>query len=193
VKKHALFIIAIFLLTLDSYAQAPAVPPAPVAAPAAPVVPSAQEALPPDVSLPAEAVAVPPQPPEMTDPLLEGFFEDIQYNPTDRRDPFLPYMSPTFKMAQAPQIPLEPLQRFALSELKLIGIIWDVGMPKALIVDPTGKSHIIAENTKMGNGLGYVAAIREGEIIVVEQQSSPEGKKTFETKILKLSSIKGTP
>lgn len=139
----------------------------------------------------APAVPVAPISPEMTDPLLEGFFEDVGYVPTDKRDPFLPYQSPTFKLAQAEQAPLEPLQKFALNELKLIGIIWDVGKPKALIEDPGGKSHIIIENTKMGNGMGYVAAIREGEIIVVEQLMNAEGKKSFLTKILKLSSIKG--
>ena len=143
---------------------------------------------------PTEATApVAPLPAEMTDPLLEGFFEDVGYTSTDKRDPFLPYMSEALRLSQGPSVPLEPLQRFALAELKLVGIIWDVGTPKALIEDPTGKSHIIIENTKMGQELGYVAAIREGEIIVVEQLINPEGKKTFQTKVLKLSAIAGAP
>lgn len=128
-----------------------------------------------------------PLPPEMMDPLLEGFFEDVGYNPTDRRDPFLPYLTPSQRLTQGPQVILEPLQKFALAQLKLVGIIWDVGTPKALIQDPTGTSHIIVENTKLGQEMGYVAAIREGEIIVVEQQISSEGKKSFQTKVIKLA------
>lgn len=129
-------------------------------------------------------------PVEIVDPFLEGFFEDTGYNPTGRRDPFVPYLSTTIKVGQAQDVPLEPLQKFALSELKLVGIIWDVGKPKALMVDPGGRSHIIIENTKLGQEMGYVAAIREGEIIVVEQLMNAEGRKIFQTKVLKLSSAK---
>lgn len=163
--------------------------PAPVAPPAATDTAPLQEVMP-DGATQTVAPDAPNLPPEMSDPLLEGFFEDIGYSPTDRRDPFLPYLNAAQRMAQGPEIPLEPLQKFALNQLKLIGIIWDVGKPKALIEDPGGRSHIIVENTKLGQELGYVAAIREGEIIVVEQSMNPEGKKLFQTKVLKLSSLK---
>ncbi len=128
---------------------------------------------------------VPVQAPE--DPMFKDFFEDIGYTSVDKRDPFLPYLSPAQRLSQSPDVPLEPLQRFALSQLKLVGIIWDVGVPKALIQDPSGKSHIILENTKMGEQMGYVAAIREGEVIVVEQLLDQEGRKSFQTKVLKLT------
>src|SRR5690606_25012264 len=124
---------------------------------------------------PQDPNAVPSQNVVPTDPQFEGFFEDIGYNPTDRRDPFVPYINPELKLTLAQDVPLEPLQKVALGELKLIGIIWDVGRPKALVVDPAGKSHIIIENSKIGTERGYVAAIREGEVIVVEPLISPEG------------------
>lgn len=191
--KVALFILLFSLIITDrnSYAQNTQLPAA--AAEAAPANnldnPTSDEMNAP-TEVPVQAVVPPVLPPEMTDPLLEGFFEDSSYNPVDKRDPFLPYLNPAFKLAQVPQSSLEPLQKFALAELKLVGIIWDVGTPKALIADPSGKSHIILENTKMGNGMGYVAAIREGEIIVVEPQVSPDGRKSFQTKILKMTSAK---
>lgn len=121
--------------------------------------------------------------------ILEGFFEDINYSPTDKRDPFLPYLTMTkIKVVNAtPDSPLEPLQQFALDQLKIIGIIWDVGKPKALVSDPAGKSYIVTENTKVGRDFGYVAAIREGEVIVVEQVQDGQGNKSYQTKILKLS------
>lgn len=194
-KKFALLgIITISMLGigLKSLGQNPTEPPVDDMQVAPEEIDPSQEGQSPpavDPNAPA-AVQTAPLPPEMVDPFLEGFFEDIGYNPTDRRDPFLPYLSPTMKMAQAPDIPLEPLQKFALSQLKLVGIIWDVGKPKALIEDPGGRSHIILENTKLGQEMGYVAAIREGEIIVVEQLMNAEGRKTFQTKVLKLSSAK---
>lgn len=167
--------------------------------PQAPIVPPPLDDMPlesePELPQPpasvTEGATTTPMSPEMMDPFLEGFFEDVGYAPTDRRDPFLPYLSPTMKLTQAPDVPLEPLQKFALTQLKLVGIIWDVGRPKALVEYPSGRSHIIIENTKVGQEMGYVAAIREGEIIVVEQLVNAEGRKSFQTKILKLSSTKG--
>lgn len=125
---------------------------------------------------------------KMGDPLLEGFFEDLQYDPADKRDPFLPYFATAKTRLTMEQTgPQEPLQKFALGELKVIGIIWDVGRPKALVSDPGGKSYIITENSKVGKEFGYVAAIREGEVIVVEPIMDAEGKRGYQTKVLKLT------
>ena len=158
-------------------------------------VPPMDQPIPVPTEIPLEA-QLPTQPAVMTDPLLEGFFEDVQYNPTDKRDPFLPYLTAPGLTKQAggggvprpvaPTGPLEPLQAFAVAQLSVVGIIWDVGRPRALIVDPTGKSHIIGENAKVGQNSGYVAAIREGEIIVVEELYDQEGRKSFQTQILRL-------
>lgn len=131
--------------------------------------------------------------PQGFDPALEGFFEDINYTPQDKRDPFLPFLLlQKIKIVnERQQTTLEPLQEFALNELKVIGIIWDVGKPKALIVDPKGKSHIITESSKLGKDFGYVAAIREGEVIVIEEQVDTNARRTFVTKILKMSNSAG--
>lgn len=198
-KKFTLLIsLALLIMATELWAQNPA-PQNPIQNPIPPPaqVPAPQGAaedfqIPEDAQQTDQTVQPPkvvnPLPPEMMDPLLEGFFEDVGYNPTDRRDPFLPYLTPSQRLSQGPDVILEPLQKFALIQLKLIGIIWDVGKPKALVQDPAGVSHIIIENTKIGSEMGYVAAIREGEVIVVEQQISSEGKKSFQTKIMKLSS-----
>ena len=168
----------------------------PQAAPVPPSTPTVQtpeasttEQAAPGATTQAQTQAPAPTNPELNDPLLEGFFEDLQYSPADKRDPYLPYfVTLKQKLAQnIPSAPLEPLQAYALSELKIVGIIWDVGRPKALVLDPSGKSHIVVENTKLGKDYGYVAAIREGEIIVVEPIQDAEGKKGYQTKVLKLS------
>lgn len=125
--------------------------------------------------------------------ILDGFFEDVSYSPQDKRDPFYPFMTlnKVKVISQKNDVPLEPLQRFTLEELKIIGIIWDVGKPKALVQDPQGKSYIVVENTKMGKEMGYIAAIREGEVIVVEEYADQQGNKSFQTKILKLAKNSG--
>lgn len=131
--------------------------------------------------------------PQGFDPALEGFFEDLNYTPQDKRDPFLPFLVlQKIKIVNEKQeTTLEPLQEFALNELKVVGIIWDVGKPKALVVDPKGKSHIITESSKLGKDFGYVAAIREGEVIVIEEQFDTNSRRTFVTKILKISNSAG--
>lgn len=114
---------------------------------------------------------------------LEGFFEEYEYDPTDKRDPFLAY----HEAPDAPQnIVLEPLQKFSLSSLQLVGIIWHVKQPKALFVDSEKRSHVVFENSKIGNNNGYVAAIREGEVVIVESRRDTDGRIQYETQVLKL-------
>lgn len=131
--------------------------------------------------------------PQGFDPALEGFFENFEYDPHDQRDPFLPFLVlQRIKIVNEREAEvLEPLQAFALSELQVVGIIWDVGKPKALVVDPKGKSYIIEENAKIGKDFGYVAAIREGEVIIIEEQLDGNANKSFVTKILKIQAGDG--
>jgi type IV pilus assembly protein PilP len=83
---------------------------------------------------------------------------------------------------QGPQL---PLQRFDLEQLRVIGIIWDVNNPKAMIIDPTGRGHIVAPKSRIGRNNGYILEIREGEIIVTEPLSK-EGKITYLTRVIKI-------
>ncbi len=112
---------------------------------------------------------------------VEGGFQNrgevYVYDPTGRRDPFKPYS--IYKNVPQPQttdqgsnkvveIPLDPLQRYDLPQFKVIGIIWNTGRPRAMIIDPSGKVHMVSKLQKLGRNNGYIAAIREGEIVVVE-------------------------
>lgn len=100
--------------------------------------------------------------------VFSGLMDAFEYDPRGRRDPF----SQPFVGRPLPQGavhgPLLPLQKFELRELRLTGILWDVREPKAMIKDPQGNTHIVVPNSKIGPRNGYVASIREGEIIVVE-------------------------
>jgi len=115
---------------------------------------------------------------------LSDIIEDYNYNARDKRDPFQPFEHP--KGVGGIVGPLWPLQAFDLDQLHLVGIIWDVKSPKAMITDPTGKGYVVRVNERIGRNNGYIARIREGEIVVVESITNLEGKLSYTTKLLKL-------
>jgi len=127
-----------------------------------------------------------PEPAATPANLLANIIEDYNYDPKGKRDPFEPF-SAVPKGAATAEGPMFPLQKFDLSQLKLIGIIWDNHNPKAMILDPNGKGYIIRTNERVGRNNGYVARIREGEIVVVESFTGNDGKTSYQTKLVKLS------
>ncbi|MBX3035024.1 MAG: pilus assembly protein PilP [Bdellovibrionaceae bacterium] len=111
--------------------------------------------------------------------------EPYIYDPAGRRDPFRPYrmVRTSDEKKAAGEVAIEPLQKYDLDQLTLIGILWDVRQPRALIRDSDNNFHTIVKNTKLGRYNGYVAAIREGEIVVVESIEE-DGKPLRRTKIM---------
>lgn len=98
--------------------------------------------------------------------LLQDSFE---YNPQGKRDPFMPYEAPTAILDSAKPIgPVKPLQKFSVEQLKVQGIIWGVEDPIAMVEAPNKKIYYVREREKIGNNNGYVAQIREGELVIVE-------------------------
>lgn len=119
--------------------------------------------------------------------VLSGFMEPFEYKPEGRKDPF---SVPSVEKPLPPGSfhgPTLPLQKFRLDELALTGIIWDVVRPRAMLRDPTGKIHVVGLNAKLGNQNGYVAVIREGEIVVIETFEE-EGKLFSAARVVKLAS-----
>jgi Tfp pilus assembly protein PilP len=117
--------------------------------------------------------------------ILDSIIEDFNYEVAGRRDPFLPYTAPRPVNMEEEEEVVSPLQRFDLDQLTLVGIIWDVRKPKAMFLDPQGKGYIVNKLDKMGRQRGYVAEIREGEVIVLERFVG-EGRSSFQTKTFRL-------
>lgn len=174
--------ICLLFVGLTVYSQVPGAPPIP---------PAVQPGQPAQPSQPGQPHSNDPTKPSndpnlknSNDPLT-GLLDPFDYQPRGRRDPF---MRPTVDKPVAEGVyhgPFLPLQGFNLSDLKLTAIIWDVSHPKAMIIDPDSKVHIVGPNTKIGKNNGYIAAIREGEIVVVET-TEEEGHLISSTKILRL-------
>ena len=65
---------------------------------------------------------------------------------------------------------IEPIKRWPAKEYLLVGIIWDVKNPKALIKDLQGRVHVIKQRDRLGNKEGIVTLIKEGAITVTEKK-----------------------
>jgi type IV pilus assembly protein PilP len=124
----------------------------------------------------------------LTDELfLQGMMDAFEYDPRGRRDPFVqPVLDRPVPMG-AKHGPFLALQRFDINTLKLVGIIWDVKRPRAMITDPGGKIHIVGPNAKIGPRNGYIAVIREGEIVVVETVEGEGGRLASSAQVIKLA------
>lgn len=157
---------------MEEGAAAGAIPPPPKGAPTGPAVQGTDQG---NVPVPT---AVNPE-----------FAGDDQYNyePNGRRDPFKPYM--TYRTAPGGPVNkadlTDPLQRWDITRFAVMAIIWEVKNPKAMVKDPDGATYMIGKNTKIGRNAGYVVAIREGEVVVVETVDN-EGVVTKEVRILEL-------
>lgn len=119
---------------------------------------------------------------------LEGFLEPFIYDMVNRRDPFTAfaeYVPSNGPGEEGPARPLSPAQRFALEELRLVGIMWDVREPKAMFMDPEKEVLMLGRDESIGNKNGYIAAIREGEVVVVEALRK-RGEIIYRTRVLRI-------
>jgi Tfp pilus assembly protein PilP len=83
-----------------------------------------------------------------------------------------------------------PLERYELDEVKLSAILWDITNPKAMFLDPTGEVHILAKDDRIGRRKGYIAAIRENEVVVIEITSF-NGEQQYSPKIISIEQNTG--
>lgn len=185
VRIHSLLLIfssilAISFAALNARGQEPAAP-APAPAPADGATAAGGE----KVLSAAESAK---QLESLTDELfLQGMMDAFEYDPRGRRDPFVqPVLDRPVPMG-ARHGPFLALQRFDINTLKLVGIIWDVKRPRAMITDPGGKMHIVGPNAKIGPRNGYIAVIREGEIVVVETVEGEGGRLVSSAQVIKIA------
>lgn len=63
---------------------------------------------------------------------------------------------------------MEAIRRWPLWNYRLVGVIWDVKNPKAMIVDPASTMHLLKRNYRIGDKNGIISAISEGAITVIQ-------------------------
>jgi type IV pilus assembly protein PilP len=108
------------------------------------------------------------------------------YNPIDTRDPFKNPFSIIVEIPVADAIPLTPLQKIGLDQLRLIGIIIGKGAPRAMVIGPDDKSFILQKGIKIGRNNGVVAQITTEAVFVEEQYLDFVGETKNRIKKIKL-------
>jgi Tfp pilus assembly protein PilP len=112
--------------------------------------------------------------------------EPSKYVRKANRDPFRPssIQTPTSNRSRDN---LSPLERFELGQLKVVGIVWDVKEPRAMIEDTAGLGYTILVGTPVGGSEGKVKAITRNQVVVEESFQDFSGKKKTREVLMKLS------
>lgn len=147
-------------------AGSPAQPTPPGPAPSAPSPATPEPPKPPGV------VAAPP-PVAPSSPMAEAS-DGYSYDPKSRRDPFQA-LTKAIKRERLLDVP--PLQRYQLSDVKILGIVWGGYGYHALIQTPDGKGYTVKEGMLMGTNSGVIKAITDKAIVVAEPTVDFSGKK----------------
>lgn len=69
-----------------------------------------------------------------------------------------------------------PLQQYSIGQLRLLGIIWGIASPVALVATPGGDEYIIKTGTPVGTGDGKVVAILPDRVVIVERYYDYRGQ-----------------
>ena len=91
---------------------------------------------------------------------------EYHYDPTDKVDPFRSYARRQITFDS--EAKTSPLERFELIQLEVMGIVWGLAEPRALLRDPTGKGYIVRAGTPIGKNNGRILRIEENKIVVKE-------------------------
>lgn len=117
---------------------------------------------------------------------------DYRYEPVGKRDPFRPFRDSKVGVGliRTPSRSLDPLEKFDVKSLEVVAIVWSNEKPKALIQDPEKGLHSVYVGQRIGKNEGYVAEIREGEVVLFELYDL-NGKIIKEPYILCIDKTKG--
>ncbi len=110
--------------------------------------------------------------------------EDVYtYNPIGKRDPFRSFISgPREDDIRSPT----PLQRWDIDQFLLVGIVWGVDQPKAMVEDPENQSHVLEIGTYIGRNWGKVTQVTADSVVVTEEYQTIEGELVTEQVTLSL-------
>lgn len=121
------------------------------------------------------------QPPAAQGPPESSFAavgSGFHYDPKGKRDPFRSFEWEQMRLALEANDNRGPLEQFDVSQLSLLGVIWDAKNARALVQDPSGMSYIVAEGAKIGKNNGRVTRIDDNLMVVKETYEDWNGEET---------------
>ncbi len=101
--------------------------------------------------------------------------ESYVYNPIGKRDPFRSFLAAGERGVED-ETPRTPLQRYEIDEYRLVGIIWGIDRPRALVEDPDNVGHVMEIGTYIGKNWGKVTQITSSEVVVTEEYQTIDGE-----------------
>jgi Tfp pilus assembly protein PilP len=108
------------------------------------------------------------------------------FSTVGKRDPFRPFTLNT-RAHNRPRENLSPLERYDLGQLRLVGVVWHVKEPSAMVEDSVGLGYIVKLGTPIGANDGKVKSIKPNEIIIEETYVDLFGAKKKREVNIKLS------
>jgi Tfp pilus assembly protein PilP len=115
---------------------------------------------------------------------------DYVYDPTDLRDPFRSFRWER-EQDVADKGTLGPLEQFELAQLNVTAVIWSTKQPRALVEDPSGRSYIVHEGTRIGKNDGLVIHIGDNLVLVKETYVDFAGEQTTKDVELRIRRSQG--
>jgi Tfp pilus assembly protein PilP len=98
---------------------------------------------------------------------------EIPMNITDFKKFRDPFKAPEFQVAQDERGALE---KFSVNEFKLVAVMTGPVRMRAMIADPTGKTHTVAKSASIGLREGKVIKITTQSVVVREKIVNPLGE-----------------
>ena len=102
------------------------------------------------------------------------------------RDPFRPMTLKSNGPSRSREN-LSPLERFDIGQLRIVGIVWDVKEPRAIIEDSAGLGYTVKIGTPIGSNDGRVKVIRRDQIIIEEVYEDAYGARKKRDIAMRLS------
>jgi len=102
---------------------------------------------------------------------------EYAYNPVSKPDPFKPFIQLTPVKESSRSVPLTPLQKYEISQLKLVAIIAAPEGNIALVEDSAGKGYFLKKGTGIGKNDGKVKKILKDRVIIEEAYEDIFGQK----------------
>lgn len=101
---------------------------------------------------------------------------EYTYNSAGKPDPFRPFIQLTPTKGGAKSVPLTPLERYEISQLKLVAIIAARDGNVALVEDSAGKGYFLKKGTAIGKNDGKVTKILKDRVVIEELEPDMAGQ-----------------
>lgn len=123
-----------------------------------------------------ENKAAPIGPSAIDDSKKKKVEQEFVYNPIGKRDPFQSFINTDDIGGTGVGPPPTGTQKYELDQYKLVGIIWGVERPRALMEDPDAVGHVAEIGTYVGRNWGKITMITSGEVVVTEEYQTIDGE-----------------